>query len=334
MTTDPNALKTVKELGQPGILLCLARWPQSSRLFCGSSDGNVYELDVLAEKPETRSLAGHSGYVTGLALAGEHLVSGAYDGRLIWWDLEQAQPLRTVDAHQRWIRGVEASPDGRWLVSVGDDMVARVWDAASGNLERELRGHEPRTPHHFPSMLYCAAISPDGRLLATADRVGHVVVWELESGKQLGSVEAPLMYTWDPKQRIHSIGGVRSLAFSPDGVLLAAGGIGQIGNIDHLDSHARVEVFDWQKQERVHELASDKFKGLVERLVFDAAGNWLLAAGGDHGGFLQFHDLSTGKPIKDEKAPMHVHDLELDESQQTIFAAGHGKLAVWSLAGA
>jgi hypothetical protein len=333
MSPDPSSLKIAKEFSLPGIQFCLARKPGTNTLYVGSSDGCVYELDALAEKPEPRALTGHSGYVTGIALAGEHLVSGAYDGRLIWWDLEQRQAGRNVEAHQRWIRGVVANPEGTLLVSVADDMVARVWDAGSGAMVRELRGHQPTTPNHFPSMLYCAAISPDGKHVATADRVGQILVWELDTGKQLAVIEAPLMYTWDPKQRIHSIGGIRSLAFSTDGQLLAAGGIGQIGNIDHLGAAARIEIFDWQKQERTLELETDKFKGLVERLVFDNQGRWLLAAGGDHNGFVQFLDLADQKMVKQEKAPMHVHDLVADESQETLFAVGHGKVVVWTLTG-
>ena len=58
------------------------------------------------------------------------------------------------------------------------------------------------------------------------------------------TVEAPTMYTWDPTARIHSTGGVRSLAFSPDGSMLVVGGTGKVGNIDHLDAKARIEVFD------------------------------------------------------------------------------------------
>lgn len=333
MPADPNQLKVVKEIGRPDILFRLARIPDSHRVFVGSSDGNVYEWDALAEKPEPRPFSGHAGYVTGLVLAGERLVSGAYDGRLIWWDLDQAVPAREVEAHQRWIRNLTASPDGRWLLSVADDMVARLWDAATGELVHELRGHEPTTPHHFPSMLYACAVSRDGRLAATADRVGHIAVWEIESGKQVAAMDAPLMYTWDPKARIHSIGGIRSLAFSADGALLAAGGIGQIGNIDHLGAPARVEVFDWQKQERTHEFKGDKFKGLVEQLVFHDQGDWLLAVGGDHSGFFQFLDLGTQKVLHQDKAPMHVHDLALNETQDTAYVAGHGKLVVWSWAG-
>src|SRR4030095_16725963 len=98
--------------------------------------------------------------------------------------------------------------------------------------------------------------------LATADKVGHVVVWDAATGAELAAVEAPVMYTWDPVQRLHSIGGVRSLAFSPDGTLLAVGGTGKIGNIDHLEAKARVEVFDWRAGKQIAEFVSDK-QGIV-----------------------------------------------------------------------
>ncbi len=331
MSADPNKLKVAKDLGRPGILFSLARSPMSSRVFVGSSDSKIYDLDVMAEKPEPKELAGHGSYVTGLVLAGESLVSGGYDGKLIWWNAETGEQTRTVDAHQKWIRRMNLTPDGNTVVSVADDMVCRLWEASSGKLIRELRGHEERTPHHFPSMLFCCTVSADGKLLATGDKVGHIVIWELESGKQLASLEAPTMYTWDPKQRIHSIGGVRSLAFSPDTELLAAGGIGQIGNIDHLGAGSRVEIFDWQQGERIAELANDNLKGLVERLEFGPDGKWLLAAGGDHNGFIQFIDVDAKKITKQEKAPMHVHDLALNESCDTIYAAGHGKIVVWEM---
>jgi WD40 repeat protein len=330
-TAKPENLKVIKDLGRPGILFSVARQPDSTRLFFGASDAKVYDLDVMAEKPEPTEYVGHESYVTGVALAGKYLVSGGYDGRLIWWDTETKQQVRSVLAHSRWIREVTATPDGRFVVSVADDMVCRIWDVERGILVRDLRGHELRTPHHFPSMLYTCTISADGRYLATGDRVGKNIVWDLSNGRRLATIETPIMYTWDPKQRIHSIGGVRSLAFSHDSKLLAAGGIGTIGNIDHLGGPSRCEVFDWQKGERTHEFSDDKFKGLFERLEFHPSGNWLLGAGGDHNGFIKCLDLSTSKVIKEEKAPMHVHDLVVNETFDTIYAAGHGKAVVWSL---
>jgi WD40 repeat protein len=169
--------------------------------------------------------------------------------------------------------------------------------------------------------------------VATGDKVGHVVVWELASGKQVATLEAPGMYTWDPVQRRHSIGGIRSLAFAPDGRLLAVGGIGKIGNIDHLDGKARVEVFDWRKGERTHELAGDRLKGLVERLAFHPGGDWLLAAGGANDGFLWFLDLGAKKALRQEKVPMHVHDAALREGADTAYVAGHGKVMVYEMKG-
>jgi WD40 repeat protein len=330
---NPEKLKKTQELSRRDVVFALARMPATSRLFFGTSEFKVFDVDLSQPKPEPKELGGHSSYVTGVALAGNVVVSGGYDGRLIWWDAEKRSQVRAVDAHQKWIRRVLATRDGKTIASVADDMVCRVWDGESGKLLRELRGHKEMTPNDFRSMLYACAVSADGKHLATGDKVGHVVVWELATGKQVTTLETPVMYTWDPVQRRHSIGGIRSLAFSPDGQLLAVGGMGKVGNIDHLEGSARVEVFDWQKGERTYEFPGDKFKGLVEHLEFHPQGDWLLAAGGANDGFLMFFDLKGKKVLRQEKVAMHVHGATLNEAGDTVYAAGNGKIMAFELKG-
>jgi WD40 repeat protein len=330
---NPEKLKLIKDFGGKGVLFSIARVPQSSRAFLGSSDFKVYEIDLAEAKPEPKELGGHTSYVTGVALADKTVVSGSYDGRLIWWDTEKRTQIRAVDAHSKWIRRVIVSSDGKIIASVADDMDCRLWDAESGKLLRELRGHKEQTPNHFPSMLYACAFSADGKYLATGDKVGHVVVWETATGKELAMLETPVMYTWDPVQRRHSIGGIRSLAFSPDGKLLAVGGMGKVGNIDHLEGKARVEVFDWQQGERTHEFPGDKFNGLVEQLTFHPQGDWLLGAGGAGDGFLLFFNLQDKKVVRQEKVAMHVHSFALNEDCDTIYAVGHGKIMIFGMHG-
>lgn len=332
MAIDPTKLKMAKQVDHAGMFFGLARVPGTSRVFVGSSDARVYDVDLAAENPEWKELAGHESYVTGVAIAGNAVISGAWDGKLIWWDRDAGSIDRKVDAHSKWIRGVTASRDGSLVASVSDDMLCKVWNAGTGELIHTLAGHEQLTPHHYPSMLYVAMFSPDGQYLATADKVGHIVVWNLATGKPQTTLEAPIMYTWDPKQRRHSIGGIRSLAFSPDGRLLAVGGTGQINNIDHLEASARVEIFDWQAGQRLAEQPGDKFKGLVERLEFTPAGDQLIAAGGANDGFVMFLNSLDGKIVHQDKSPVHIYDFEVLESAEAFIACGHGKLAVYTFA--
>src|SRR3954470_21002698 len=91
-------LKLVKELKREEIVFALARAPGAQRLVFGGSDFRVYDVDLAQDKPAPRVLGdhGHESYVTGLAAAGagRWAVSGGYDGRLIWWDVESGARVR------------------------------------------------------------------------------------------------------------------------------------------------------------------------------------------------------------------------------------------------
>jgi WD40 repeat protein len=330
---NPEKLKLTKEFAHKAIAFAIARVPDSMRVYLGCSDFKVYEADLSAAKFEPKELYAHESYVTGVALAGKTLVTGGYDGKLTWFDTDAKKQIRSETAHAKWIRKVIASPDGKRIASVADDMVCRLWDAAIGKQLQELRGHAEKTPNGFGSMLYAVAFTADGKHVATGDKVGKVKVWEVETGKPVGEVEAPVMYTWDPVQRLHSIGGIRSLAFSPDGKTLAIGGTGKIGNIDHLEANARIELFDWAAGKRLTEFVADKSKGLVNRLQFAPDGSWLLGAGGANEGFLLILDRDAKKTLRQEKIGAHIHDGVLDEKAETVILAGHNKLAVFDMKG-
>lgn len=328
---NPRNLRSVREIANRGILFSMARVPNTQRLIVASSDNKVHEIDASQANGTVRDLADHGRYVTCVRLAGNTVISGGYDGRLIWWDLANNRSIRTIDnAHTRQIRQLAISPDGTKLASVGDDMICRVWNVATGERIRELRGHELRTPTDFGSMLYCCAFSNDGTKLATGDRVGHVAVWNAADGQQITSVEAPLLYTWDGTQRIRSIGGVRSLAFSPDGTQLAVGGVGQIGNVDGLGGPSRVEIFDLARRQRIHEFTGQQ-QGLVNRLIWHPTNQWLCGIGGGSNGFVFFHNTANRMMIHQANVSMHVHDAGFSEDFNTLYAVGHQKVVVLEL---
>jgi WD40 repeat protein len=328
---SPDTLKSVKDYSRQVITFAIARPDGADVVYLGGSDFKVYSADFSAGKFEPKELYAHESYVTGVALAGQTLVSGSYDGQLTWFDTKAGRIIRSHNAHTKWIRKVIAAPDGKLVASVADDMICRVWNAETGKTVHELRGHKEKTPNDFVSMLYAVCFSADGTLIATGDKVGHVVVWDVSTGKELGTCEAPVMYTWDKVQRNHSIGGIRSLAFSPDGKSLAVGGMGKVGNIDHLEGKARVEVFDWKSGKQTAEFPGDKFAGLVNRLAWAPDASWLVGAGGAGEGFLCFYDVANKKTLRQEKLPMHVHDFAITAAADQITSAGHNKITVHRL---
>lgn len=334
-STTISSVKVATKFRLPGIAFCVAESEQPALLFFGCSDFSVYRVDSKAEKPEPAAVSEskHDSYVTGLARSGTNLISGSYDGSLIWWNADSGQVVHHVkDAHSKWIRRIAVSPDGKTLASVADDMQTRLWNAETGEAIATWGDYELKTPHGYPSMLYTVTFSPNGEMLATGDRTGKVIVRNASSGEITATLETPVMYTWDPKARRHSIGGIRSLAFSNGSNLLAVGGMGKVGNIDHLDGASRIEIFDWKSGERKLEIEDTKYKGLVEQIQFGPGDSWLAAAGGANDGFVSVYSVADGKLLAQEKAPMHIHDFQLSKDGTTLRAVGYEQACVFEIA--
>lgn len=324
----PTAVKVDKTVSLPAISFCVAAGETPGQIFIGMSDFAVHRLDLDAEKPEAKPIseARHGSYVTGLVRSGKTLISGGYDGTLIWWNADTGEVIRKAEAaHAKWIRKLALSPDGTRVASVADDMRTKVWDVASGQLIADWGDYDIKTPHGYPSMLYAVAFSPDGHWLATGSKTGQVLIRDASSGEITGRVETPVMYTWDPKARNHSIGGIRAVAFSGDAQTLAVGGMGKVGNIDHLEGASRIETFAWQSQTKLHEIEDTQHRGLVQALQFGPGDAWFVAAGGDNGGFVSVYGLADGKLIAQEKLGTHVHDFTLAADGGSLIAVAHNQ---------
>lgn len=124
--------------------------PTSTYLASGSADGVVKVWNILGGFV-THVFKGHGGVVSALAFNYPqnissvtrnqvmHLISASVDTRIRIFNLTQGastssgggKPEVILEGHVSVPRGLDVSPDGRWLVSGGRDSVVLIWDLLS-----------------------------------------------------------------------------------------------------------------------------------------------------------------------------------------------------------
>ena len=90
---------------------------------------------------------------------------------------EEPPELVLQAGHQGSINALAISPDGKWLISAGQDSTIKIWSLQTGILLRTLYGHN--------AQVVDIAISPDGRYVASASEDGTARLWNVAGGQQM-----------------------------------------------------------------------------------------------------------------------------------------------------
>ena len=195
---DPSSGRLNRTLTSPsGVVGSAIFSPDGRILAVGGGDGVVYLWNTTTWQVED-TLTGHTHVIDFMAFSdnGSMLASASRDETARVWNMHTRQHIRTFAEHSHEVVRVAFSPDGSMLASSSRDGVISLWDLDTGQLEGTVSGQ---------SMVF----SPDGIVLVIGGE--GISFWEIDTQEYLGS-------TGD-------VGRLMTIAYSPDGRLIASGGL-------------------------------------------------------------------------------------------------------------
>ncbi|CAA6655698.1 unnamed protein product [Spirodela intermedia] len=244
MTTTKRAYKLQEFVAHASSVNCLKIGRKTSRVLVTGGEDHKVNLWAIGKPNAILSLSGHTSAIESVSFdSSEVLVAaGAASGTIKLWDLEEAKIVRTLTGHRsncislifillgiwdirrkgcihtykghtRGVNAIRFTPDGRWVVSGGEDNVVKLWDLTAGKLLHDFKSHD--------GQIQCIDFHPHEFLLATGSSDRTVKFWDLETFEMIGS-SGP------------ETSGVRSMTFNSDGKTLLCG------------LHESLKVLSWE----------------------------------------------------------------------------------------
>jgi len=234
---------------------------------------------------------------------GRRLASGATDGEIKVWDLEDLAELMTLRGHVKNISSVAFSPDGSLMLSSSRDRTARIWDVNAGTELVRFTGHS--------SYVYSAVFDPTGDRALTTGHDGRMIVWDVATGVEFMTIEAyPGV----------DAGPVYCAVFSPDGAQIASGGgSGAVRGVVKL----------WDASSGIELAVLGEHESDVLALAFSPDGRYIASA--DESGNVKLWDVRKRYQVRTVAChSTWVSALEFDSDARTLVTASwDGTINVW-----
>ncbi len=212
---------------------------------------------------------------------GEFVLTGSADRMARIFDRESGALQQTLATHHGPVHGVAVSPDGRRVVTAGDEGGLMVWEADSGHKVIAF-GHVGEQPVAKPQPLRAVSFLDEGTFVSASD--DHTLkTWTFEGSWSLWKTLGP-----------HA-DRVLALDFNPDGTLLAAGA-------GEPTRSGEVTVWETGKGLLVHRL-DHLHSDAVFGLRFSPDGQRLATASADR--FLKVVDVTDGKELRSFEGHNH-----------------------------
>ncbi|MCS6827646.1 MAG: hypothetical protein NZ553_13605 [Caldilinea sp.] len=286
--------------GHTSVISAVAFTPDARSAATVSFDGSARVWDVASGELLLGPLNEHAGRVLSAAFSpdGRILATGGADRYVYLYDVARGRLIgEPLMGHDNWVRSLRFNWQGNALYSATSEGRLVRWEIGRRQL---LEGHADR--------VRALALSPDGRLLATASYDRQVLVWDAQQGR-------PLVQFQSPHQN-----AVLQVAFNTDGTLMATG-----------DAGGLVALWDLVKQEERGRW-KDAMGDVVIGLAFSPDNRLLVA--GHFSGKVSLFDL-TGRALRESTFMAHLNDgwvLSLAFSPDgALLATGSqsGKIHLW-----
>ena len=135
---------------------------------------------------------------------GHYFLTAGHDKKAHLWSTSKASPLRWFVGHDTPVDVCCFHPNGVYAFTAASDRTIRMFSCLSGSCVRLFTSHTG-----YPTAMAC---SPTGKVLASADDHGVILLWDLALGKLIKRMKG------------HDRGGVWSLSWNAEGNMLLSGG--------------------------------------------------------------------------------------------------------------
>ena len=275
---------------------------------------------------------------------GANVLVGGYTPAIRVWELATGKEKAPLDGHKQWARRIAFTPDGKTLVTGGNDSFALVRDWPSGKAirtielgrtgvsdmhisgdgrrleilfwgEQALSFFDLTTGKPIPALqdghranVYGIAVAPDGSLISYG-RDATVRTWDLATGKVTAQIRV--------EQDLNAGG----FALSRDGRFVAV-----------ARNAETVGIYERATGRLVTKIPAAN--SVMKFLVFSPDGRWLAACNGSDGR-IQIWETATGRAVMNKKLPQVAYGSVACafSADSRLFAhEDHGQVRFWDTA--